>query len=196
MRRDEVRQRLTEHTSRPVTTAGLRSAAVLVPLQPAGEDYNVVLTRRAATLHQHAGQIAFPGGRIDPGDVSAEAAACRETFEELGVPASAITPFARLDEIVAITGYHIIPVVAEISADVTYRVSAAEVARVFSVPLNLLLDARGWQQHSVPWRPEYATQFSVPPTAAELKIWRFLHDGEDIWGVTGAILRGLVELLW
>lgn len=128
--------------------------------------------------------MSFPGGRIDPYDASPEAAALRETREELGIPERAVRVLGRLDEMYTLTGYHIVPVVGVLTEDVELRPNEVEVARAFAVPLADLLLPERWEQRAHSYHGSVAD------------VWHFAHDGEDIWGVTGAILRGFIELLW
>lgn len=162
-------------------------AAVLVPLRPQRLDpdaLEIILTRRATDLVSHAGQVSFPGGRVDAQDAGPEATALREMEEELGVPPSAVTPLGRLDELITVTGFHIVPIVGFVAPDTPFSPDVREVARVFTVPLDRLLDPSGWEQR------EYRYGGS------SFAVWHFPYDGEDIWGATGRMLRDLIELFW
>jgi 8-oxo-dGTP pyrophosphatase MutT (NUDIX family) len=166
----------------------LTPSAVLclfVPRHREGETrLELVLTRRSPDLDAHAGQVSFPGGRIEAGDRSAEEAALRETFEELGVAPERVQVLGRLDDLVTLTGFHVRAVTAMLKEDVAMRPDPTEVARVFFVPLEALLDSSRWVRRRHTYR------------GSSLDIWHFPWDGEDVWGLTGAILRGLVEFLW
>ena len=186
--REAVVAALAGYAPRSVPAGDATRAAVLVPLRPSAEqpgELDLVLTRRTAGLVAHAGQVSFPGGRVEPGDPSAEATALRETEEELGVPASKVELVGRLDELLTIvTDYHIVPVVGLLAEDVALVPAPREVARVFGVPLREMLRPELWQRHEVV-RDERA-----------FRVWRFPYEGEDIWGATAARLRGFIELLW
>ncbi len=166
--------------------AGLKPSAVLVPLRPClgdAEALELILTRRADTLGSHAGQVSFPGGRIDTGDAGPEATALREMHEELGVPPHKVELLGRLDDMPTVTGYHVAPVAGLLPADVVMQPSPLEVARVFSVPLEYLLDEASWTSQQHVWGKH------------TMDVWHLPFDGEDVWGATAHILRGLVELL-
>lgn len=162
---------------------GLRQAAVLVPLQRAGESLSVILTRRSHELSEHAGQVAFPGGRIEATDTSPETAALREAREELGLEERCVSIVGRLDQMATITGFHVTPVVGEVAPGAVLRPDAAEVARVFSLPIDAAGASGAWRQREHRYM------------GSSVWAWHLDHDGEDIWGVTALILRGMSEIL-
>ena len=147
------------------------------------KELEVIFTRRADTLSTHSGQVSFPGGGVDPLDHSVEAAALREAHEELSLPASAVRVLGSLDHVLSHTGFHITPVVGVVDAQVSLVPNAAEVARVFAVPLAELADRPRWklQMHE-----RAGKAYELP---------HFYADGEDIWGLTAFMLLRLVELL-
>jgi 8-oxo-dGTP pyrophosphatase MutT (NUDIX family) len=157
-----------------------RPAAVLVPVIDRAEPA-VLLTQRNANLASHAGQIAFPGGAIDPDDSSPVAAALREAQEEIGLDPTLVDPIGHLDLYLTFSGFRILPTVARI--DPAYRVTLnrAEVDEAFEVPLAFLMDAQNHALHSRDWkgiiRRYYAMAFPQ----------------RYIWGVTAGILRNLYE---
>lgn len=157
-------------------------AAVLVAVV-LGETPGILLTKRTAHLNKHAGQVSFPGGRIDPEDASAEAAALREAWEEIGLPPDQVEVLGRLPDQVTGTGYRITPVLAVVPAAVAYVLSPHEVDEVFELPLSVVLDPaapRRQRQHvGGVWR-EY---------------WVWPHAAHFIWGATAAILVELAERL-
>ncbi len=155
-------------------------AAVLVPVVM-GEQPTVLLTKRTSHLAKHAGQVSFPGGRIDPGDAGPEAAALREAQEEIGLPPAHVEVLGRLTDHVTGTGYRITPVLAVLPPALRYVISPHEVESVFELPVNVLLDPdapRRQRQHvGGTWR-EY---------------WVWPHPDHFIWGATAAILVQLAE---
>ena len=156
-------------------------AAVLVGIVT-GPAPGILLTKRAQ-LRQHAGQVSFPGGRIDPGDATPEAAAIREAQEEVGLDPSHVEPLGRLRDYVTVSSYRVTPVLALLSPGFVSRPSAAEVAAVFQLPLAVLLDPDAPQRHS-------ATLRGVPRS-----YWVWPHPEHYIWGATAAMLVHLARRL-
>lgn len=161
----------------------LVEAAVLVGLIQRDEGMQVLLTRRTDALRHHAGQVSFPGGRLEGDDVDAVAAAMRETFEEVGIPATQITPLGYLDAFTTITGFRVLPVVATIAGDYVARPDPNEVAEVFEVPLAFLLE------------PANLANLALEHRGRPRQVWEFTYPGQRIWGATAAILLNLRERL-
>ena len=157
-------------------------AAVLVPVVLGGEP-GILLTKRTSHLSAHAGQVSFPGGRIDPEDSGPEAAALREAHEEIGLPPSSVEVLGRLTDHITGTGYRITPILSVIPPALTYALSAYEVESIFELPMRVLLDPdapRRQRQHvKGVWR-EY---------------WVWPHPDHFIWGATAAILVQLAKRL-
>ena len=161
----------------------LVEAAVLVGLVPRDQGIQVLLTRRTDVLRHHAGQVSFPGGRLETDDADAVAAAVRETFEEVGIASSRIHPLGYLDVYTTITGFRVLPVVATIATDYTARPDPSEVADVFEVPLAFLLD------------PDNLASLALEHRGRMRQVWEFRYPDQRIWGVTAAILLNLRERL-
>lgn len=164
----------------------LREAAVLVGLVPRPEGWQVLLTRRTDALRHHAGQVSFPGGRIEPGDSDAVAAAIREAGEEVGLAPIQITPLGLLDPLCTVTGFRVSPVVAMIDPGHVATPDPGEVEEVFEAPLAFLLD------------PANLTAFEVEFGGRPRRVLEFVDTGEPlrrIWGVTASILFNLRERL-
>lgn len=161
----------------------LRPAAVLVGLREHARGTTVLLTRRQDALRHHAGQISFPGGRVDLIDAGPLAAALRETEEEVGLPAAAIEPLGWLDPYATITGFHVYPLVARIDPERPLLPNADEVAEAFEVPLEFLMDPASARDLAVEWRGR--TRMLVEFQWAEHRIW----------GATAAMLVNLRERL-
>lgn len=157
-------------------------AAVLVPVVLDAEP-SVLLTKRTSHLTKHAGQISFPGGRIDPEDSGPEAAALREAREEIGLETASVEVLGRLADHVTGTGYRITPVLAVLPPALTYELSPHEVDAIFELPMRVVLDPdapRRQRQHvNGIWR-EY---------------WVWPHPDHFIWGATAAILVQLARRL-
>ncbi len=161
-----------------------RRAAVLVPVVDHPEGATVLLTRRSAQLRDHSGQIAFPGGRIDPEDVDAVATALREAQEEIGLEARFIRPLGYLDPYLSSTGFRILPVLAVVRPGFELSINPAEVDVAFEVPLGFLMDPDNHARHSREWQGSTRHYLAMP-------------FGEHyIWGVTAGILRNLYERLY
>ncbi|NJM82737.1 MAG: CoA pyrophosphatase [Tabrizicola sp.] len=159
----------------------LRAAAVLVVVWQRAEGPEVILTKRASHLKHHAGQVAFPGGKVDPGDASPEAAALREAEEEVGLPRAAVSLLGRLPAHETVTGFHVTPVLALLNGAFQPVPEAGEVDEVFTVPLAHLLSPQNYAVERRRWRGEWRRYYAVP------------YGPYYIWGATARILRGLAE---
>lgn len=156
------------------------AAAVLVPVRLEREP-SLVLTRRTEHLARHAGQVAFPGGRVEAGDRDAVAAALRETEEEIGLPASAVQPVGFLDAFETVSGFLVTPVVGYVDADApAWRPEPGEVAEVFEVPLDFILDPANLRRYTMQW------QGRARPMV------EFVYGRHRIWGATAAMLTNLL----
>ena len=157
-------------------------AAVLVGIVQ-GVAPGVLLTKRTAHLTRHAGQVAFPGGRIDPGDASPEAAALREAQEEVGLDPAQAELAGRLPDYVTGTGFRVTPVLALLPSGLDYRPAEEEVDAVFTLPLAVLLDPAAPQRR----RAEFLGRVR--------EFWVWPHPEHYIWGATAAILVHLAHHL-
>lgn len=157
-------------------------AAVLVPivLHPAP---SILLTVRTKTLSTHAGQVSFPGGRIEASDADPTAAALRETFEEIGLPPRAVELIGRLPEHLTGTGYRITPILGLVQPPPALRPDPREVAHVFELPLSVLLDEAAPRREQREFRGRMREYWVVP------------HPEQFIWGATAAILVNLGRML-
>jgi 8-oxo-dGTP pyrophosphatase MutT (NUDIX family) len=166
----------------PPSTA-LTPAAVLVPLIDHRDGISVLLTQRTAHLTAHAGQISFPGGRIEEVDPDALAAALRETEEEIGLPRERVSVIGRLDTYVTGTGFEIAPFVGVVDPPVPISIDPFEVAEAFEVPLAFILDRRNHQRIERKVGAHNRSYFVLP------------YQGRNIWGATAGILVNLAEVL-
>jgi 8-oxo-dGTP pyrophosphatase MutT (NUDIX family) len=162
----------------------LRDAAVLIPVVDHGPEASVILTKRAEKLASHSGQVAFPGGRIDPTDISPEAAALRETEEEIGLGADHIEVIGRMPDYVSGSGYRIAPVLSIVRPGFHLTLNEHEVDAAFEVPLRFLMDPANHAQNSREFDSRVWTYYDMP------------YGGQRIWGVTAGIIRTLYERLY
>jgi 8-oxo-dGTP pyrophosphatase MutT (NUDIX family) len=160
-----------------------RPAAVLVPvmLRPA---LTVLLTQRSHELQHHAGQISFPGGRVDPGDSSALDAALREAWEEIGLPAAHVEPLGYLDSYRTGSGFQIVPVVGLVRPGFTLALDAGEVSDAFEVPLEFLMDPANHRKDSREWRGRRRFSYAMP------------YRERYIWGATAGMLKNMQQRLF
>ncbi len=183
------RRRLWRPSLQPRTSAfeaakALRDAAVLIPVVDHGRDATVLLTKRAEKLRNHSGQVAFPGGTIDPTDPSPEAAALRETFEEIGLGQDRVEIIGRMPDYVSGSGYRIAPVLGIVRPDFSLTLNSEEVDAAFEVPLRFLMDPANHGRDSRMWNDLEWVFYEMP------------YDGQRIWGVTAGIIRTLYERLY
>jgi 8-oxo-dGTP pyrophosphatase MutT (NUDIX family) len=167
-----------------------RWAAVLVPIVNRPDGLEVLFTQRSADLLDHAGQISFPGGRVEAADTGAEVAALRETEEEIGLPRDRVTVLGRLADYETVTGYRVTPVVGWVEPPFPIVPDPVEVADVFEVPLAFLLEPANQQRHFRMLGEIRRDYFAIPfgeryiwgATAAMLMILdRTLRAGQDTW---------------
>jgi 8-oxo-dGTP pyrophosphatase MutT (NUDIX family) len=161
----------------PVTPAAVLVAVVDRP-QP-----TVILTVRTDTVRKHAGQISFPGGRIDPEDDGPVAAALREAEEEIALPPEEVEIIGIADRYRTITGYEVTPVIGVVPPDLPLRPQPAEVAAIFEAPLDYLLDPKHQLIRTVEWR------------GAERCYYEIDWQGRRIWGATAAMIVNLSRRL-
>lgn len=155
-------------------------AAVLIAVTER-ERPGVILTHRPETMRNHAGQVAFPGGKIDPGDTDAIAAALREADEELAIPPTSVRVLGATDLYMSGSGFAITPVLARIPSDLPIRPDPVEVAGWFEAPLDFLLDQRNHVYRKAEWRGAVRQYVEID--------W----EGHRIWGVTAGIIANLAR---
>jgi 8-oxo-dGTP pyrophosphatase MutT (NUDIX family) len=161
----------------------IRPAAVLVGIVDHPEP-TVLLTQRSQHLPDHAGQVSFPGGKIDKGDASPLESALREAEEEIGLARGRVEPIGYLDLYMTTRGYRIVPTVARIAPGLRLTLNTAEVDNVFEVPLAFVMDIANHRRHSRDW--EGITRHYYAITFGE----------RYIWGVTAGILRNLYDRIY
>jgi 8-oxo-dGTP pyrophosphatase MutT (NUDIX family) len=163
--------------------ANLRRAAVLIPLVAQPDGVTVLLTQRTSHLAAHAGQISFPGGRMEPEDRDARDAALRETEEETGLPRTQIQTLGALEEYGTVTGFRVTPIVGIVTPPFVLKPDPTEVAEIFEVPLAFILDPLN-RRHAVEMRD-----------GVERDIYEILFGDYRIWGFTARLLVRLAEVI-
>lgn len=192
-----TRERIVEGLARPAPPAeaqdlhiialqeGARvtEAAVLVPLVNRAGRVQVLFTQRTAHLDDHAGQISFPGGRVEAGDASREETALRETEEEIGLARAAVALLGKLPDYEIPSGFRITPVVGWIEPPLALKLDPFEVAGVFEAPLEHFLDAARYQRREYRFRGRHRHYLAIP------------FQGRYIWGATAGMLYDLCRML-
>ncbi len=162
---------------------GLRAAAVLIPIVSGRPQLTVLLTQRSEELPTHAGQIAFPGGKIDAGDASPLAAALRETQEETGIAAQFVKPVGYLEPFETGTGFHIVPVVGVVLPGFELVPEPGEVTDIFEVPLAFLMNPANHQRKKAMWKGRMREYHALP------------YQDRYIWGATAGMLVDLYKAM-
>jgi 8-oxo-dGTP pyrophosphatase MutT (NUDIX family) len=162
----------------------VKPAAVLVPIVERPEP-TVLLTLRTPDLKSHSGQIAFPGGKIDPTDASPLDAALREAEEEIGLDRKLIDPIGYLDLYLTFSGFRILPTLARVAPDYRLSINPAEVVEAFEVPVEFLMQPVNHQRHSRIWKEGIERHYYAMPFGERY-----------IWGITAGILRNLYERVY
>lgn len=158
----------------------LRDAAVLVPVVLRPNGWRVILTKRAAHLKHHPGQIAFPGGKLEAGETPLNAA-LREAHEEIGLAATSVKTLGQLDIHETVTHFTVTPFVAIVPASFVATPQINEVEQVFEVPLDFLLDLANIQIHGRYWQGHRRRYYVIP------------HGPYYIWGATARMIKGLAD---
>lgn len=165
-------------------TATLQPAAVLIPLiESSDADLSLLLTQRSAELNTHAGQVSFPGGRMEPGDADIATTALRETEEEVGIRQSGVSVIGFLDPMPTITGYAVTSVIGIVEGDYTLDIDRTEVEYVFEVPLSFLMDARNRKLVDRDFQDR------------SFKMVEYHYQNERIWGATAFIIDKFIETI-
>lgn len=173
--------RLAAHSR--VTLEGERHAGVLVPILLEADGPALLLTRRTETVGTHRGQVAFPGGRVDPEDADLIETALREADEEVGLARDEVRVLGMLDDVIARGSTIVSPTVAWLPGRPTLAANPAEVARIFTIPIAALQIAEGWRTQTISWKGR-----SWP-------MYFFDYDGETLWGVSAYITLKLLGFL-
>jgi 8-oxo-dGTP pyrophosphatase MutT (NUDIX family) len=160
------------------------AAAVLVPLVERGGQLTVLLTQRASQLKNHAGQISFPGGRIEPEDSGPRAAALREAFEEIGLDERFVSVVGYLPDHILLSGFLVTPVVSFVQPGFELLLDHQEVEDTFEVPLNHVFEPANHRSR----------RRRLGGHTADLEVWDIQYEGHNIWGATAGMLLNLYQL--
>jgi 8-oxo-dGTP pyrophosphatase MutT (NUDIX family) len=171
------------HMTRIPEGLSVTDAAVMVPLVNRHSELHLLLTQRTAHLNDHAGQISFPGGRVDAMDASREETALRETEEEIGLPRSRIMVLGRLPEYEIPTGFRITPIVGWIEPPFDLALDAFEVACAFEAPLSHFLDPERYERREYDYDGRHRHYMAIP------------YEGRYIWGATAGMLYSFARVL-
>jgi 8-oxo-dGTP pyrophosphatase MutT (NUDIX family) len=163
-----------------------KPAAVLIPLQRTGDAWFVVFIRRTDGMVEHSGQVAFPGGRVDPEDINPTMTALREAQEEIGLAPQDARILGRLPDYLTVTNYLVTPIVAEVPWPYSFIPAEVEVARIFRIPLDWLADTTHSEERlrelPAPFGPLGVVYFQV-------------YDGEILWGASAKMMRRFLSVL-
>ncbi len=187
----DIARRIQEWNAREQTLsgntvlAGFRMAAVLVPMLWSEEQWHLLFTRRAETVHSHKGQVSFPGGAAEPEDAALEDTALREAFEEIGLKQDEVRIFGRLNSRPTVSSYLVTPVVGRIRWPNEFNLSTAEVSRLFTIPLAWLADPSNREERLRSFTSSYS----------EKVIYYQPYHGEILWGASARITMDLLHAL-
>lgn len=178
-----LRDRLAVHRAIEIQAPELKRASVLIPILREGEHFSLIFSRRAENMAAHSGQIAFPGGGVEEGETLTDAV-LREVEEEVGIPRRAVELIGRLDDLVTNSGFLVAPFVAVVHERIEYVMQESEVAEVFEVPIDALLDVRYPEVRYVTFRKKRYPAYFYP------------YNEYEIWGLTGRIVKSFLDLVW
>jgi len=161
----------------------LKASAVLIPIVEREDMFSILLTKRSAQIKSHSGQVSFPGGRCDEGDLHAMATALREANEEINLPASHVEVIGAMEDYETVTGFSVSPVVGFVNPNFEIIPEVSEVEDIFEVPLDFILDERNHIIENIMWKGAMRHYYVFP------------HDKYKIWGATAAMLVRFAKLV-
>lgn len=180
---EKISKILQSRSPRGLGGQHFKPAAVLVPVQERADGDHLVLTQRAEGLNSHSGQVAFPGGAVDPQDLGLLETALRESHEEIGIDPRHVRVLGQLDQTTAAANYLVTPFVGLIPFPYEFRLNQAETAAVFAVPIAALLDPGCFSTETRQW-----------VSGRSDLIYHFQYKQWDIWGATARIIKQFLEL--
>ena len=185
--KEVIQKALVNYAQQPeiLNAENLKRAAVLIPLVVEQNNWSLIFIRRSDTVHDHKGQVAFPGGSVEPQDTDIIATALRETYEEIGVKSENVEVLGTLPSFATITKYLITPVVGFVSNLEPFILQNEEVSRVFLIPLSWLADPFNYEE-----KP-----FTQPGSNVENVIIYKPFDGEILWGATARMMHQILQIL-
>ena len=179
-----IEKRLKKYAKKAVLSSHLRPASVLLPIYEKERDLHILFTRRTDRVEHHKGQISFPGGMRDTGDIDAVSTALRETEEEVGISKKYIRIMGELDDHVTVSGFNVTPFVGKVSYPFSIKICEEELSEVFSVPLAFLM------------KPAHCTrEFLVDEDGQKRVFYVYQYQNYRIWGVTAAITRNFIDVI-
>lgn len=179
---DKLRMRVMDHKPRIIEAAGLPEAGVLIPVTCVHDEPEIILTLRSKRLSTHSGEVAFPGGRRDPGDVDLRFTALRETHEEIGLQPDLVDVVGPMDSLVSRFGIKVTPYVGILPDVFELIPNADEIDEIFSVPVKYLLDDPREMTHRIDYE---GRSWYVPS---------YRYEGFKIWGLTALMLTELMNV--
>ncbi|HUP49233.1 MAG TPA: CoA pyrophosphatase [Thermoanaerobaculia bacterium] len=179
----ELRRLLSGRPAIHIDAPQFKRAAVLIPLIRNGGRWSILFTRRSENLAAHSGQIAFPGGAVE-GSELLEQAAIREAEEEVGIGGAGVELIGRLDDLITNSGFLVAPFAGIVHQPIEYVLQESEVVEVFEVPIDALLH---------PAQPEVRY---VSFRGGRYPAYYYVHEGHEIWGLTGRMLKAFLDLAW
>jgi len=181
--REKLRAALASRTRVPMA-AGPVPAAVLLPLFLRQGEYHLLFTKRTPHLTHHSGEISFPGGVCDPGDLDSADTALREAWEEVGISPSDVEILGELDDCHSIHNYLVTPVVGVFPPNYQLTVNDAEIERLIEVPLSHFAKPGVFRMEHRHWQGKLHT------------VYFYQHGADEIWGLTARILKNFLDVLW
>lgn len=185
MTQHKIAQILNARAPKKLSQGDFKLASVLVPIQERPDGDHLLLTLRAKELNSHGGQVAFPGGRVEPEDPGPLETALRESWEEIGLEPEQVKILGQLDQTTAAGHYLITPFVGLIPFPYDFHLNQAETSEVFTVPIAALLDPK-----------RARLEERAFPSVRNEPIYHFQYEHWDIWGATARIIKQLLDLTY